>query len=47
MLYTLNFSEVEAACSALNGRFFGGRIIQASEYDTDLYNANDLSMWGR
>jgi hypothetical protein len=31
------------ACNALNGRFFGGRIVRAELYDVDMYEANDLS----
>ncbi|XP_069140356.1 poly(U)-binding-splicing factor PUF60-like isoform X2 [Argopecten irradians] len=38
-----NQSEVEKACQALNGRFFGGRIVTAEKYDPDMFNANDLS----
>jgi len=35
--------EMEGACNALNGRFFGGRIVKAERYDSDLFQANDLS----
>lgn len=34
---------VEAAIKSLNGRYFGGRIVQAHKYDQDMYAANDLS----
>ena len=37
------FSEVEKACASLNGRYFGGRIVQAEKYDQDLFASNDLS----
>merc|ERR1712141_731627 len=33
----------KAAKSALNGRFFGGRIVSADIYDQDLYDHNDFS----
>ena len=36
-------SEMEDACKSLNGRFFGGRVVKAERYDTDMYEANDLS----
>lgn len=35
--------EVERACSSLNGRYFGGRIVTAEKYDQDLFDAKDLS----
>ena len=35
--------EVKRAKSALDGRFFGGRIISATVYDHDLYDQQDLS----
>ncbi|XP_064631553.1 poly(U)-binding-splicing factor PUF60-like isoform X2 [Lineus longissimus] len=35
--------SVQLACNALNGRFFGGRIVRAETYDVDMYEANDLS----
>ncbi|CAG5126959.1 unnamed protein product [Candidula unifasciata] len=35
--------EVEKACSSLNARFFGGRVVTAEKYDQDMYDANDLS----
>lgn len=35
--------ELEKAVSALNGRFFGGRVLTAEKYDQEMYNANDLS----
>jgi len=34
---------VQAAVSALNGRFFGGRVVVASAYDSDMFASNDLS----
>ncbi|KAL4231855.1 Poly(U)-binding-splicing factor puf60 [Mactra antiquata] len=36
-------AEVENGCQALNGRYFGGRVVQAEKYDQDLFDANDLS----
>ncbi|KFM76221.1 Poly(U)-binding-splicing factor PUF60, partial [Stegodyphus mimosarum] len=36
-------SEACKARDALNGRFFGGRIVKAELYDQTLYEANDLS----
>ena len=39
----LFFVEAETACKALNGRFFGGHIVQAHLYDQDMFEANDLS----
>lgn len=35
--------EMRNAVSALNGRFFAGRSIQAASYDQGLFDANDLS----
>ena len=36
-------SEMDSAVSALNGRFFGGRVLRAEKYDLDMFAANDLS----
>lgn len=36
-------AAVEKGCQALNGRYFGGRVVQAEKYDQDLFDANDLS----
>ena len=36
-------SEADAAQSALNNRWFGGRSIQADIYDEDKYQAQDYS----
>ena len=33
----------EAAVKALNGRWFGGRMIKAELYDQEKFEANDLS----
>lgn len=38
-----DLAEVEKACASLNGRYFGGRIVQAEKYDQDLFASNDLS----
>ncbi|XP_037077720.1 poly(U)-binding-splicing factor half pint-like [Pollicipes pollicipes] len=35
--------EAEAARSALNGRYFGGRLVKAEPYDMSLYEHEDLS----
>ncbi|KAL8564371.1 hypothetical protein ACOMHN_057393 [Nucella lapillus] len=35
--------ELEKAIAALNGRFFGGRVLTAEKYDQDMFKANDLS----
>lgn len=35
--------ESAGARDALNGRFFGGRLVKAELYDQTLYEANDLS----
>ena len=37
------FTEVDKAVAALNGRYFAGRIVRASRYDQDMFDANDLS----
>ena len=42
----VEFKESKAAKgakAALNGRFFGGRIVSADIYDQDLYDHNDFS----
>nr|XP_042904971.1 poly(U)-binding-splicing factor half pint isoform X2 [Parasteatoda tepidariorum] len=42
----VEFNTSTEACKArdaLNGRFFGGRIVKAELYDQTLYEANDLS----
>ena len=43
MLSSFFVSEVEKGVNALNGRFFGGRVLTAEKYDQEMYNANDLS----
>ena len=35
--------EAEKAKSALNGRFFGGRLVQANSYDQALFDHNDFT----
>ncbi|XP_076043066.1 poly(U)-binding-splicing factor hfp isoform X4 [Oratosquilla oratoria] len=35
--------EATAARDALNGRFFGGRLVKAELYDQNMYDHNDLS----
>lgn len=37
------FSEAEHARDALNGRYFGGRMVQASLYDQTLFDHSDFS----
>jgi len=42
----VEFKEAKAAKTAkgaLNGRFFGGRIVVCEIYDQDLYDHNDFS----
>ncbi|XP_074640317.1 poly(U)-binding-splicing factor PUF60-like [Tubulanus polymorphus] len=34
---------LNSAIKALNGRFFGGRVVRAQAYDQDMFAANDLS----
>ncbi|XP_066985658.1 poly(U)-binding-splicing factor PUF60 isoform X1 [Macrobrachium rosenbergii] len=36
-------SESVKAQEALNGRYFGGRLVKAELYDQNMYNHNDLS----
>lgn len=36
-------TESAAAQEALNGRYFGGRLVKAELYDQNMYNHNDLS----
>lgn len=43
MSFFFSISEVEKGCQSLNGRYFGGRVVQAEKYDQDLFDANDLS----
>ena len=43
--FFLCVSEVEKAIAALNGRFFGGRVLTAEKYDPEMFHANDLSGW--
>lgn len=37
------FIETEKAAGALNGRWFGGRVIKAEAYDELKFGAGDLS----
>lgn len=37
------FTEAIAARDALNGRWFGGRMVKAELYDKHLFDSNDLS----
>jgi poly(U)-binding-splicing factor PUF60 len=41
MLFYL--TEAIKGRDALNGRFFGGRVVKAELYDQILYDDNDLS----
>lgn len=36
-------AEAENAIKALNGRYFGGRVVTAEVYDEDKFEANDLT----
>ncbi|XP_047472654.1 poly(U)-binding-splicing factor half pint-like isoform X5 [Penaeus chinensis] len=38
-----NPHETSTAQEALNGRYFGGRLVKAELYDQNMYNHNDLS----
>ncbi|KAL3222344.1 hypothetical protein MRX96_028443 [Rhipicephalus microplus] len=38
-----NLEKAASARDALNGRFFGGRLVKSELYDQTLYEANDLS----
>lgn len=42
ILFSL-FIETDKAASALNGRWFGGRVIKAEAYDELKFGAGDLS----
>lgn len=42
-IFFLDYSEAIKARDALNGRFFGGNLVQGEIYDQTLYDANDLS----
>ncbi|XP_072032171.1 poly(U)-binding-splicing factor PUF60-like isoform X1 [Amphiura filiformis] len=35
--------EADRACGALNGRWFGGRMVQAEKYEQSKFDASDLS----
>jgi len=37
------FTEADKASSALNGRFFGGRLVKAESYDQALFDHSDFS----
>lgn len=39
----LYVTEAEAARDALNGRFFGGRLVKAELYDQALFDHSDFS----
>ena len=36
-------AEADKAIKALNGRYFGGRVVTAEVYDEDKFEANDLT----
>ena len=42
-LFHFNIAEVDKGVGALNGRYFGGRIVRAERYDQDMFDNNDLS----
>ena len=42
-MYIYFLAEMQQACKSLNGRYFGGKIVSATRYDQDMYEANDLS----
>ena len=37
--------EADKASSALNGRFFAGRLVKAESYDQALFDHNDFTGW--
>lgn len=39
----MDFSEAERARDALNGRFFGGRLVKAELYDQALFDHSEFS----
>lgn len=43
ILCYFSVAEMEAAIQALNGRYFGGRIVKAEKYPQELYDASDFS----
>jgi poly(U)-binding-splicing factor PUF60 len=47
MYMNLNFNEIfteaDKACSSLNGRYFGGRLVKAESYDQALFDHEDYS----
>jgi len=45
LLLFLLSAEAEKAIKALNGRYFGGRVVTAEVYDEEKFEANDLTHW--
>ena len=43
IIFTVLSTETENAANALNGRWFGGRVIKAEGYDELKFGAGDLS----
>lgn len=43
ILFVFVSTETENAANALNGRWFGGRVIKAEGYDEIKFGAGDLS----
>ncbi len=43
LCFSCHTTEGEAAISALDGRWFGGRLLNAELYDQEKYDTNDLS----
>lgn len=39
----LSILEAESARDALNGRYFGGRLVKGELYDQALFDHNDFS----
>lgn len=43
VMLNLYFTEAECARDALNGRYFGGRMVKAELYDQALFDHDDFS----
>ena len=43
ILLVFRILEADKASSALNGRFFAGRLVKAESYDQALFDHNDFT----